>query len=191
MGSENWTSIMHYLIPAGAEPLSSEGKTFPYLLQLADGQSIGANNLTDLVSATIDGYNELSDVITAESDDRFMARVDSLAALAGTRQALILASAQEMTPGISEELQEAGFTALLSDKDGLVLEFESWPFDIDLILLVTNYAPYNPKVAPPTGDRIIWINPHTERTYLESLAALGVGELHASVSDSDTEPLMD
>ena len=49
------------------------------------------------------------------------------------------------------------------------------------MLIASSYAPFTDR-QPPTGN-IRWINPHNERTYLESLAAVGVIEFEAEPAD--------
>lgn len=143
-------------------PVREDGQSFRHVLVLACGQAVFADDLHELTGAIIDGYPE-------GIDAGLEVRLESLAQIAGQSQALVMAAADT---GFDED----ELTALLADKADTALELESWNSPTPLFLMATNYAPFRP-FSRPAGN-IAWVDPSNERTYLNSLAVLGVGELH-------------
>ncbi|MDA8342412.1 MAG: hypothetical protein M0007_09350, partial [Actinomycetota bacterium] len=68
--------------------------------------------------------------------------------------------------------------------EGGTVSFE-WTCPIPLVLFVTDYAPYSARPTP--SGNIIWIDPTTELTFMDSLNALGVVDFLA-LDESATEP---
>lgn len=120
------------------------------------------SGITDLVVA---GHGE------ADSDeDRVGLRSDFLAELAAHVQGAVLSSVG--TGGLDED----ALTVLLHDRATDVVELEEWDSNVPLLLMATGYAPYT-DVPAPVGDTILWLDPATETTFLDSLARAGVAEL--------------
>lgn len=157
-------------------PTRTSGDKFPYVFVAPTGAAIFADTLTEVVDQIIAGYNDLND--HAVGDEYFEARVSSLAQFAGTQQAELLASADEAD---FAKLTDSAITALLSPKDGISVDLgePGWVSDIPLLLLTTDYAPYSTAECP-AGAAVVWLDPVTELTYLNSLQRLGIGELHAA-----------
>lgn len=148
---------------------------FTFLLY--DAHVISAPDYTGLCEALIDGYADIEESDLEGYDPHLAARVDALNDIATVAQANILAADDSIIDRVSEE----ALTALMAPKGGDVLEFHSWPYpDVPLLLMATDYMPYNSMVPAPEGDGIIWLNPHDERRFVASLARLGFGELFIS-----------
>ncbi|MBC9927308.1 hypothetical protein [Leucobacter sp. cx-169] len=161
---------------AAAKP---DAEVFPFTFLLQDNSLIGSDTLTGICEATIEGYADIGEADTADGvDEHLMARTDALASLGGTLQAVLLAEVSGRIPGTEEALSEDQLTALLHPKGAEVLEFDEWTHpDIPLILLATQYAPYNDEVIAPAGENIVWLNGHDERRFIQSLELVGMGSL--------------
>lgn len=144
---------------------------FTFVTAGADVETIISNTLTGIVEAIISGYADLPEP-QGGYDAHLDSRIGALAGLASALQAGILASMQE--GGL--DLTDDQLTALLHPKDGDVLEFEAWDSPIPLMLLATNYIPFS-DIVPPEGDSIVWLNPHNEKLFMDSVVQLGVGTL--------------
>jgi len=135
------------------------------LLDNATSEVTYADSVSDLVDQMLDGHQE------ASSDrDRLLLRADALAAAAARATAAMLADLG--VTGLSED----ALTVLMHDRRGDAVQFSAWASDLPLLLLATSYAPYTDTPAPE-GDAIVWLNPATERTFLDSLQSLGLVEL--------------
>jgi len=155
-----------------------DGSAFPIAFVATDGAAVFADSLGEVVNQIIDGYDALPEA-TLSSDERLEARIDSLAQFAGSGQAVILAALTESGELSIDDVDEDTLTALFAEKDGVVLEFDEWESDIPLLLLTRSYVPYT-DVPSPAGERIVWLDARNERTYLEALELLGVGEVMVS-----------
>lgn len=151
--------------------------TYPFVFLLSvDNTAIGADTLTGICDGLIDGYSELTE--DPDGDVWLEARIDALASFADVAQALALAEAGEE---VVQSLTEDELTALMHPKLGEVLEFDAWTReDVPLLLLATNYAPYNLDVFAPDGESIVWLNGADERRFILSLEKLGLGQLHVN-----------
>ena len=134
------------------------------LITVADGDVTKAETVTELVDGLLEGHAEASDA------DRLTIRLDALALAAGRAQAIVLADL-----GV-EGLDEDALTILLHERESQVVEFERWDSTIPLFLLSTGYAPYT-DTPRPEGDAIVWLDPSTERAFLDGLQSLGIAEL--------------
>lgn len=134
---------------------------------------------------TSDSIMELTDSIlaghrTETADGRLALRHDALADRANTLQALIVADADAQTLG------EDALTVMLHDRRTETVIFDGWESVLPLFLMATGYAPFT-DVPRPSGATIVWLDPHTERTFLDSLASLGAVQLFVA----DPDPLDD
>lgn len=136
-----------------------------FVFLFTDGAKIVAETRTGLVEQVIDGYNKPNSSV----EDLYEARVDSLTVLSSTVQVAIVADSVASLP-------VDALNVLLGRKDDHVPVFDRWPYETPLILFATGYAPYT-DIPAPSGDSLVWVNPHNEETFLSSLTALGLGEL--------------
>lgn len=160
------------------DALNSGGLTTAFaFITTADGVEVVhcSDTRTGICEALLEGYDELPQGY-GEHDPHLDMRHVTLANLANTAQAVLLASIEESNPGIVAGLSEDQLTALMSPKDGEILDFDTWDSDVPLLLLATQYAPVT-AIPAPEGDTIIWLNAHDERVFIESLERLGFGRL--------------
>lgn len=188
---------------AGTLPVLTgpDGDPFPFLMRHGS-ELTGAETRTELLGALIPGYADLPD--TQEGHDEALGqRWEQAVATAAAVQAGLVAGATANGEFDPAEVGDDVLTALLSDRDrpfaGLpvpdsaeesgagdsageeAVSFE-WPADLPpLILVASDYAPYTS--APRPHGNVVLLDPHTETTYLDSLAELGLIRLfvHATV----------
>lgn len=169
---------MNYTTLSPEEAASDDAPRFPFAFLANDNTLIGADSLTGLCESMISGYSELEGLDERLGDPWLEARAAALTSLADTTQAVLLDQALSQHPDPRPVLSEEELTALLHPKGEEVLEFAEWPHDdIPLLLMATSYAPYS-EIPAPSGDGIIWLNPHDERRFVDSIARLGLGTLY-------------
>lgn len=138
----------------------------------SDGHTVAeADTLSGLVDRLLVGHADRTPQAQLER------RADSLAQACQVAQSAVLAGVDLAGAG------EDALGVLLHDRRCEVPVFDRWESDIPLFLLASGYAPYTP-VPRPAGDRIVWADPHTERTFVDGLAACGLGCLWTA-DDSD------
>lgn len=60
--------------------------------------------------------------------------------------------------------------------DVLTAIFTEWTnADVPLVLVATEYAPYGTAVKP--AGNVMWVDPFTETTFLDTLSEIGIVEL--------------
>lgn len=138
------------------------------MVDLVTDRIVYADTLGDLVAEIVDDYPITTG--PEKDDERLAARADTLAVIAHRAQAAILASVG--TADISED----ALTVLMHDRSSEVLQMTEWDSNIPLLLLATSYAPYTDTPAP-SGDAVVMLDAHTERTFLDALASVGAVEL--------------
>jgi len=131
------------------------------LLDNATGGITEAETVSDLVDGMIAGH------AFADDEQRLVLRALFLAEHANAVQATILADVAH-----HYELGEDALTVLLHDRVVETVAFDRWDSDIPLILIATGYAPFTDRPRP-AGDAIIWLDPSTEISFLQSVSAVG------------------
>ena len=154
------------------------GGPWPFVFVGPDGAAVFSDTRTEIVDAMIDCYPAVLDPLSMD-DQALEARIDSLASLGSQAQAGILASLSDQEE-LLPLLDDVKLTALFAPKDSWPIPITTWDEQIPLLLLATNFAPFTETPAP-SGERIIWLDPTTETTYLDALSKLGVGELHVPI----------
>lgn len=134
-----------------------------YALVLDDGSTMMSGSVSELVDSVV------ADHADSDAEGQLELRSAHLAAVAELTQAVLNASHD------LEGLDEDALTALFHDRGSDVVQFNEWGMDIPLILDATAYQPFT-DVPKPTGERLIFTDPSTELTFLESLARIGVVE---------------
>ena len=106
-----------------------------------------------------------------------------LGALANDLQAMVALTIQRELEAMGsslDDLDEDFLSVLFFDRANAAIDFEGgeWTHRWPLYLLATSYAPLD-EDGPlgPVGDRVIWLDPTTETTFLDSCARIGFGEL--------------
>ncbi|GAA3635370.1 hypothetical protein [Microlunatus ginsengisoli] len=135
-----------------------------------DDRVVEAGSLTELVADLIPGYGELPG--TADGDElALLARWQQAVTTANRVQAVLIADVAERGTFDVGTAGEEVLSVLFADRIDPV-EVEEWAQPVPLVVVSTSYAPFT-DATPPTGN-VRWINPHTELTYLQTLAGLGV-----------------
>lgn len=148
-----------------------------------DGTTTLSTTRTGLLSEIITGYSELVDtaVQNPDSDPLLEARYDFAVDIATMAQASFLAQAAEHdTYQLADETNEDVYVAYAQDRNDAFAGYRTadgsvsydWVFEVPLVLIPVHYAPFTDAPAP-TG-RITWIDPTTETSLLDSLAAAGL-----------------
>lgn len=146
------------------------------LLNLTDGSDIQADSRSAIVDALIPAHGTVPDGETHDAI-RIGLRNDYLARVAETAQAVIVASLTEQSPDAVAAFDDDARTALFHDRFGEALEISDWDSDVPLFVLASNYAPYTERPRP-TGEHVVFLDPATETTFIDSLKAAGIAELY-------------
>jgi hypothetical protein len=185
--------------PPAHSDLGGETASWPFVVLSIDGRTFYSDTLTEIIEANIPGYVEcrLTDdkdgieYFDTGSDLALVARYDDLAKFARIMQETLLTQAVEDGTFDPSTISEDVLTALVSERHvlftGVPLSDDpndervdlEWTAPVPLVLIATDYVPHT-EVEAPTGN-IIWLNPHTEMTYLQSLERLGVLKLTIGV----------
>jgi len=141
-----------------------------------------ADTATELVGVLIPGYDAIPHRSGAEGaglrtpsdadhDEALWLRYGQAVATAELIQQHILAAAVTNGDFDPAAAPEDALTALLGDKTD-VFTGEQWRWNVLLVLIATDYAPFT-GVPRPTG-RVAYLDPSTETTYLTSLHEAGL-----------------
>lgn len=146
-------------------PVKDDGEPFLHSVDFA-GKTIFADTLGEVIDHILDGYATID--FTDEGDDQALfARADACTHFANIAQASVI----EHT-GLPDDLNDDEKMALTLDRS-VPLELDGeWSMDVPLVLVATNYAPYT-DVPAPEGN-VVFLNPHTEVTFLVSGSQLGL-----------------
>lgn len=168
-------------------PEHPEGGEFTYAIFTNDGSAVFTDSLIEAVSQNLPGYAELAERMAAkesDSDDAADAmlgmRYDDLRIYADALQRWMVNDAAEQGKIDLEQIGDQALSALMNER---FVPFEGiegpggttsyiWEHEVPLILFVTDYQPYTNRPQP--SGKIIWIDPSTELTYMQSLDTLGV-----------------
>jgi hypothetical protein len=146
-----------------------------------DGGITYSDSLTELVAVGINGYGDLADDDDGH-DQALIMRYDDLVQIANTFQRWLVDDGDLRETIDISHVGDDVLTALMSDRSdpftGIAGQDRplDWQLDVPLVLVATDYSPFTDRPSP-TG-RIIWVDPETEFTYLESLSALGILEFN-------------
>lgn len=167
-----------------------DGGDYPFLM-LHGEEFTGADTRTELVGAMLPGYADLPDSPHGD-DEATQQRWEQAVATATEIQTGLLAGAAATGSFDPADAGEDTLTALLQDKDipfiGLPVKGAGttaadeqgvppvtlqWPDSLPpLVLVATDYAPYT--TAPRPHGNVLLLDPHTETTWLDSLAEMGL-----------------
>lgn len=140
------------------------------LLDRTSGETLYASGFAGLVDQILPGHE------SAGAEERMLLRLDALAVAASIAQAAVLVDVD------LDDFDEDTLTVLFHDRSAQVIEFAEWAGDVPLLLLATSYEPFSATPAP-TGEHIVWLDPSTERTFIEALCACGSVELLSRTAD--------
>lgn len=154
----------------GFAPLHEDGTGYAYCLYFNDNSEIAfADTLTELVSALIPGYANLTET------DRDVERIRYAQTAAAEVQAEILLHIDE------SDVTPEQWAALTSPRFLPQPRADWWTTDVPLVVVETGYAPYTETPRPASAlqdgieeDNPIWfINPAEEETLLDTLHSVG------------------
>ncbi|QOD05712.1 hypothetical protein [Pseudarthrobacter sp. BIM B-2242] len=160
-------------LPQTIEELPAEVADFPFAISFNDS-TVFASTRTELTAQLIEGYAEIPEG-EAGNEKALLVRYRSAVDIANTTQGLVAGQASESGQFDPATETEDTLTALFTDKDQKIDEIAEWTHKVPLVLVASGYAPYN-STPRPTGN-VLWLDPYTETTYLESLAEIGLIEL--------------
>ncbi len=155
-------------------PVRADGAKWVWAFATGSGQAVFADTLSEIIAQIIPGYGDLPESDWTE-DAHLEARIDSLGAFLTQCQELIVASLEQAGKIDTSALSDDDWTVLFSPKNGPVLVFDAWTAGIPLLLLASSYKPYT-QIERPSGNQIVWLDPVTESSYLESLNTIGAGD---------------
>lgn len=154
-------------------PVREDGTAYPFALAWQD-RAVLADTRTELTAEIIEGYAELPEGEEGDTEALY-ARYRTSVQIANTIQQVLAANATEEGTFDPSLQSEDVLTAIFTDRSEKIDEITDWTHDVPLVLLATEYAPYVTAVRP-TGN-VLFVDPYTETTFLESLSNLGVVEL--------------
>jgi hypothetical protein len=154
-------------------PVREDGTPFPFALAWED-RAVLADTRTELTAELIEGYAELPETEEGDAEALF-ARYRTSVQIANTLQQVLAANATEEGTFDPSLESEDVLTALFTDRAEKIDEIADWAHAVPLVLMATEYAPYG-TATKPTGN-VLWVDPFTETTFLQTLSELGVVEL--------------
>jgi len=137
-----------------------------------------ADTATELVGVLIPGYDTIpaktggvTPASDADHDKALWMRYGQAVSTAALIQQHILAAAVTNGDFDPSAAPEDALTALLGAKTN-VFEDEQWRWNVLLVLIATDYAPFTQRPKP--SGRVAYLDPSTETTYLTSLHEAGL-----------------
>lgn len=151
-----------------ALPVREDGTNYPFAMAW-ENHAVFADTKAGLVSV-------LTEVEPTAGDDGLFARYLACVRFANSLQPRLAAAAHEAGVFDPHTSSETVLTTLFTDRYEKVDNFTRWTQDVPLVLVASGYAPYT-STARPSG-KIIWLDPFTDDTFLESLSEAGVIDFH-------------
>jgi hypothetical protein len=155
---------------------------YPFVLFHSGDQVSYSTTRTGLCEAIISGYAEVGARPTPSDADLLDLRYDVVVELLATIQTSMLVDAAEAAKySLAEEDDDDVLTAFTQDRnqpflgvrpDGSEEPDMRWDLEVPLALTPVHYAPFT-ELPAPTG-RIVWLDPSTETSFIDSLAAAGL-----------------
>ncbi len=170
--------VNHHHGCSGFVPTKPDGSEWGHLLVLDNGAVVHADTETEALESLIPGY---ADLPADDVDARRRARIGHAERLAAAVQERRIEAAvaqgrldpadpdDEMLMGILRLPKSEGMLLATPDAPG---EQALWEGAVPLVLVRTSYAPHTD--VPPARGRVIWLDPHEERAYLDSLRDSGL-----------------
>jgi len=159
------TDAHHIALP----PYPGDGE-WPYAVVTNSGEVFVSDSVSDLVAVGLPGYGDLADNEDG-FDDGLVARYEDLLGHAAAFQHTLLSEAHERGLVNISDLDDDTLTYLMEERS-VPFEGESpWECLVPLVLIATDYEPYTERRIPE--GNIVWLDPITEVTYLQSLCKVG------------------
>lgn len=157
-------------------PTREDGTPFPFSMA-TQSVAVFAETRTELVAHLVEGYDKLP--ASGEGDDTALwLRYKASVALANMHQQILAADAANAGTFDPSVEDEDTLTTIFSDRQEKIDEISSWDRDLALVLVASGYAPYT--TTPRPGGNILWIDPYTEKTFLDGVQSLGLAEIFAA-----------
>ncbi|MGK3708581.1 hypothetical protein [Arthrobacter sp. IK3] len=157
-------------------PVREDGTAYPFSMA-TQSAAVFADTRTDLVSYLVDGYEELP--ADTEGDDTAMwLRYKASVALANLHQQVLAADATNAGTFDPSVETEDTLTTIFTDRSEKIDEIASWDREFPLVLVASGYAPYT--TTPRPSGNVQWLDPYTEKTFLESVQTIGLAEVFAA-----------
>jgi len=156
-------------------PEHPDGEPWPYAALDAEGVVTLSDTATEMVAKAIDGYDTLSD------DEALAARYDSLVELGERLQEHLRSAACIDGRWDPTTATEDTLTVLYRPRT-VPIDAVVWDHEVPLVAISTDYQPFTDR-PEPTG-RLVWLDPSTELTYLQTLDRIGAIELHIHRGDA-------
>ena len=154
-------------------PVREDGTPYPFALAWEE-RAVLAESRTELTAEIIEGYADLPE--TEEGDtEALYARYRTSVQIANTLQQVLAANATEEGTFDPSTQSEDVLTAIFTDRSEKIDEIAEWTNTVPLVLVATEYAPYSTATKP--AGNVLWVDPFTETTFLDTLSDLGLVEL--------------
>ncbi|MHB8318082.1 MAG: hypothetical protein ACYDEP_02450 [Acidimicrobiales bacterium] len=164
-------------------PKHPDGGEYTYAICTAHGEAVFTDSLVEALAQQIPGY---ADFVSRASgtdsalDELLGLRYDDLRLYADALQRWMIDDAIENGKIDVTSIGDQKLSALMNER---LIPFEgieeddgtadfTWECKVPLILFVTDYEPYTNRPQP--DGQIMWLDPSTELTYMQSLDTLGV-----------------
>lgn len=150
------------IVTSNSEAIETE---YPYAL-VNDENTVYADSLTDLVGEIIEGYDDIPDTEEGHGD-ALLSRYAYLLNVARWLQTGFIEANEDLV----RDLPDDALTAVMQDKTipfaGLDNGSVEWEYDLPLILVATDYAPFTSRPTP--SGNVFLVDPSTELTFLQNL----------------------
>jgi hypothetical protein len=157
-------------------PVREDGTSFQFAA-LLEGTLIMGDSRSDIVAGLIDGYGDIPHTEDGHKE-ALVARYEFAVAAANMHQQIIAAEKLNSNEFDHTLEDEETLTSIFSSRRERLPEIARWEHNVPLVLVGTDYAPYTSLVRPE--GNVQWIEPYDEKLLLDSLATLGLLELHTS-----------
>lgn len=134
-----------------------------------DGSATVADTLTELVATVVVGYVE------SEEKTLLDLRYDFAVRVADVHQAFLAFAKHDSGEFDHVAAGEEVLTALFTSRGEYIPDFDRWDAAVPLVLIATDFAPYTERERPE--GEILWVDPATELTFLQSLASVDLIQL--------------
>jgi len=158
-------------------PHPGDGEWLYVVVVIQAGTILVSDSATDLVAAGLPGYADLPDD-EAGFNAALVARYDDLVGHAAAFQRFLLDEAHRSGVVNIEDMDDDTLTALMQERsvpfDGVPNADTvslAWTCPVPLVLITTDYEPFTDRPVPQ--GNIVWLDPITEVTYLQSLHKIG------------------
>lgn len=154
-------------------PTRADGTQYPFALNFPESATF-ADTRTELVATLLDGYGDIPE--GGEGDDRaLISRHEGSLIIASRLQEVFAAEAVNQGRWDQTQASEEVLTAIFTPRSEGPAFTGDWSEKVPLVMVATDFAPLTERERI-TGN-VVWIDPFTETTFLQSLHEAGAIEL--------------